>query len=228
MLLEIKAPRDVTRSPKAMENVFSGLHGIHDKPKPNDAFFKGKTQLWYSLEMIGRAGDTRFYVRAPEQFKNLVESQFYAQYPNSEITQVSEDHIGSLPPKPSEEFDVFGAEYIFTKEDAYPIRTYPQFEELNPSTEPGSVRRVDPLAAMAEIYSGLNPGEYMGIQILAAPTDDGWVKSGKAVVEELQGKKPKREFKKRDILEVTNYREVLQFISAWAQYPKNLYIVVIF
>ena len=42
----------------------------------------------------------------------------------------------------------------------------------------------------------------------------------KEVDQVLQGKKPKREFKKRDILEVTNYREVLQFISDTYKDPK--------
>lgn len=36
----------------------------------------------------------------------------------------------------------------------------------------------------------------------------------------LRGKKPKRQFRKRDILEVTNYREVLQFISDHYSDPK--------
>lgn len=42
----------------------------------------------------------------------------------------------------------------------------------------------------------------------------------KEVDQVLQGKKPKREFRKRDILEVTNYREVLQFISDTYKDPK--------
>src|SRR3990167_5538819 len=36
----------------------------------------------------------------------------------------------------------------------------------------------------------------------------------------LQGKKPKRSFRKRDILEVTNYREVLRFVSENYNDPK--------
>ena len=38
----------------------------------------------------------------------------------------------------------------------------------------------------------------------------------------LRGKKPKRPFRKRDILEVTNYREVLQYISDTFKDPKLL------
>ncbi len=42
------------------------------------------------------------------------------------------------------------------------------------------------------------------------------------VAQVLEGKKPKREFRKRDILEVTNYREVLRHISDTYQDPKLL------
>lgn len=40
------------------------------------------------------------------------------------------------------------------------------------------------------------------------------------VAQVLEGKKPKREFRKRDILEVTNYREVLRYISDTYNDPK--------
>ena len=40
------------------------------------------------------------------------------------------------------------------------------------------------------------------------------------VAQVLEGKKPKRQFRKRDILEVTNYREVLQYISDTYNDPK--------
>lgn len=40
------------------------------------------------------------------------------------------------------------------------------------------------------------------------------------VAQVLQGKKPKREFRKRDILEVTNYQEVLQYINDTYKDPK--------
>ncbi len=192
VLLEIRVPKEVRKSPKALENVYSVLHGITETIRWRDTFFKGKVQSWYSFEIVGRKGETRFYVRALESLKNLVEAQFYAQYPDCEITEAIEDHISSLPPQLSEEYDVFGVEFVLTKEDAYPIKTYAQFEELNPGRELEDVKRVDPLASISETFSRLNPGEYLGMQVLAKPTGDKWVKDGQAVIDKLLGKEPKK------------------------------------
>ena len=157
VLLEIKGPKEAKQGPKAMENVFTALHGIHDPPKWQEEFFKGKTQIWYSFEIIGTAGEIHFYIRTLKSFKNLVEVHLYAQYPNSEIVEVKEDHIIGLPGELNgATYDLAGTEYILSKEDPYPIKTYIQFEELNPGREPEDIRRIDPLASITEILGSLN------------------------------------------------------------------------
>ena len=191
-LLEIKGPKEAKQGPKAMEVVFTALHGIQEPPRWQKAFFYGEVQAWYSFEIVGKDKGIHFYIRTLKKFKNLVESHLYAQYPNSEITEVLEDHISVLPPVFKENgYDIFGTEYILAKEDAYPIRTYVQFEELNPGREPEDIRRIDPLASITEILASLNPNEYIGIQILASPTGDDWVKKGQEVIDKILGKTPK-------------------------------------
>ena len=191
-LLEIKGPKEAKQGPKAMEVGFTALHGIQEPPRWRKAFFYGEVQAWYSFEIVGKDKGIHFYIRTLKKFKNLVESHLYAQYPNSEITEVLEDHISVLPPVFKENgYDIFGTEYILAKEDAYPIRTYVQFEELNPGREPEDIRRIDPLASITEILASLNPNEYIGIQILASPTGDDWVKKGQEVIDKILGKTPK-------------------------------------
>ena len=192
VLLEIKGPKDSKQSPKAMEVFFTSLHGILDTPKWWETLLYGEVQIWYVFEIVGKQGLIHFYIRTLKKFKNLVESNLYAQYPNSEITEVFEDHTSSLPVSfTGVDYDIFGTEYILAKEDAYPIRTYVQFEELNPGREPEDIRRIDPLASITEILGSLNPAEYIGIQILAKPTGDQWVKKGQEVIDKVLGKTPK-------------------------------------
>ena len=193
VLLELKSPKDPGKSPKATEQIFAALHGTLPSPiKWRDKFFKGKMVDWFSFEIVGNGGEIHFYIRTPEQYKKLVQSQIYAQYPDSEIVEVSEDYIRLLPqPLPSDEYDLFGAEMVLNKEDAYPIRTYPEFEEK--STGPDYVKRIDPLASLAEVMSSLEFGEHVGVQLIIRPTGDDWVKKGQAMVEKLQGKAPKQD-----------------------------------
>src|SRR3989344_1259865 len=191
VLLELRIPQDPGKSPKAMEQIFAALHGTLPPPiKWRDRFFKGKMVDWFSFEIVGTAGEPHFYVRTPEQYKKLVQSQIYAQYPDSEIVEVADDYVNGLPsPLPDNNNDLWGAEMILSKEDWYPIRTYPEFEEK--SSGPDYVKRIDPLASLSEVISSLEAGEYIGVQLLIRPAREAWVKKGQAEMDKLQGKAPK-------------------------------------
>lgn len=191
VLLELKIPQDPGKSPKATEQIFAALHGILPPPiKWHAKFFKGKMVDWFSFEIVGIAGEPHFYVRTPEQYKKLVQSQIYAQYPDSEITEAADDYINLLPPSlPDNNNDLWGAEMVLSKEDFYPIRTYPEFEEK--SSGPDYVKRIDPLASLSEVISSLEAGEYIGVQLLIRPTGDAWVRKGQTEMDKLQGKRPK-------------------------------------
>ena len=193
VLLELRIPQDPGKSPKAMEQIFAALHGTLPSPIDwKDKFFKGEMINWFSFEIVGIAGEPHFYIRTPEQYKKLVQSQIYAQYPDSEIIEVAEenDYVNLLSPfLPDNNNDLWGVELILSEKDFYPIRTYPEFEEK--SSGPDYVKRIDPLASLAEVISSLEAGEYIGVQLLIRPARDAWVKKGQAEIDKLQGKKPK-------------------------------------
>lgn len=191
VLLEVRVPQDPGKSPKATEQIFASLHGTLPPPiKWRDKFFKGKMVDWVSLEIVGIGGEIHFYIRTQEQYKKLVQSQIYAQYPDSEVSEVAEDYVNLLPSTlPDDMYDLFGSEMILSKDDYYPIRTYPEFEEK--SSGPDYVKRIDPLASLAEVMSSLEAGEFLGVQLIIRPTGDGWVKKGQSEMDKLQGKKAK-------------------------------------
>ncbi|MEK7138969.1 MAG: hypothetical protein AAB799_02200 [Patescibacteria group bacterium] len=190
VLLEIKVPREVNKSPKGMEQVFAALYGVFlGSTRWQDRIFQGKVPDWFSFEMAGTGGEIHFYVRTQKKFRNLVESQIYAQYPDAELSE-AEDYLSVLPPSlPNNEYDLWGGELILSKEDAYPIRTYPEFEEKG--TGPDVVKRIDPVASLAETISTLEYKEHISFQLLIRPTGDDWIKKGQVVVDKLMGKKAK-------------------------------------
>jgi hypothetical protein len=190
VLLEIKPPPDVEKSPKIAENIFSGLHASYQPVKWKKRFVVGEVPDWYSLELVGNGGDIHFFIRVREAFRKVVENIIFAQYPDAEIKE-ADDYILTLPKYlPSENYDLFGSTLIFTKEDAYPIRTYPFFEE---ESGRGESKRTDPLAPLAEAMASLQPGEHIWLQILIRPTGDSWVKEAQKVVDKIIGKEVKRE-----------------------------------
>jgi hypothetical protein len=186
-LLEIKIPREILKTPKAMEQVFAAVHSIKTKIRFFDKWRKGKVQNWMSFELTGQAGGVHFYVRTPEEFRNLTESAIYAQYPDAEIIEV-EDYVDLLPSVlPNKIYDLWGANYILAKEDAYPIRTYEYFEERVKE------KRLDPMAAVTEALSKTKEDEMGWLQILVRPIDDDWKKEGEKLIGKLTGRKSARD-----------------------------------
>lgn len=181
--LHFRIPKEILKTPKAMEQVFAAVHAIWDPPDFWEKYFKGRYQDWVSFEMVGQEKGAHFYCRTPVRYRNLIESAIYGQYPEAEINEV-EDYIEFLPAYlPNQTYGLFGTELCFTKDDAYPIRTYPYFEE---SVEE---KRLDPLSAITETMSKLKEGEKIWLQILVRPVGSAWLKKAEKVVEELIGKK---------------------------------------
>ena len=186
VLLEINFPREAVKSPKAMEQIFSGLHATEKKLKFKDKYLKGEFPTWFSIEVIGDGGMIHIFIRTPDKYRNLVESQIYAQYPESEISE-AEDYVNNLPIGiPNKDYDAWSTELILTQPDAYPIRTYPFFFQEREIEE-----RTDPIAGLFEFLSSLNPEEHVWLQILISPVDDKWKKEGEQLVGKILGKEVK-------------------------------------
>ncbi|MBU1563716.1 MAG: hypothetical protein ABII95_00225 [Patescibacteria group bacterium] len=190
ILLELIPPRDIVKTPYGMEQFFSGIHGVVGGKNWLDRNIKGSVFDYFSLEMISQSGSIHFYVRTLEEFRDLVEAHIYGQYPETEIRQTA-DYINSVPEKlPNENYDVFGTEFIFLKENAYPIRTYVEFEKDAAIEE----KRVDPMASLLEIFGKLKNGEQIWVQTLVKPTFDNWKKEA----EEIRNKLFKRDKEKKE------------------------------
>ena len=189
ILLEIKPPAEIKKTPRAMEQFFAGLHGCQRTPNWKERNLEGETQEWFSLELVSQGGEIHFFVRTHSIYRDLVEAQIYAQYPESEIVQV-DDYVQLIPSDiPSKEYDLWGTELVLDKEDAYPIRTYETFEKGLVLEE----QQIDPIASLLEVMSKLRDGEQIWIQTLIRPVMDDWKKAG----EELRDKLIKRVTEKK-------------------------------
>ncbi|MEK7612387.1 MAG: hypothetical protein AAB407_03535 [Patescibacteria group bacterium] len=182
-LLEIHIPRSIEKTPKAMEQIFAALRSTYSFGiKFKDKYVKGKSEIWFSCEMVGYAGGVQFFIRTPEDHRNLVESSIYAQYPDAEISE-ADDYVSRLGLTiPNDIYDLFGMELILARESPYPIRTYPEFEE---KTEEALI---DPIAAITEVMSRLKDDEMIMIQILIRPTGDDWTKEAKEIINKMIGR----------------------------------------
>lgn len=161
ILLEIKLPRDIARSPAAMEQVLSGLF----EPVVGtfaDAYLKGRVRDWFSLEIVSLDGEVKFFIWAFPKWKKIIESRIYAQYPNAEVFEVK-DYALDVVYDP-EKINIFGVTTRLNKADAYPIKTYIDYELDKHGKEQEEI--IDPITQVLEYFGTLQPGEQAWIQIM--------------------------------------------------------------
>lgn len=161
--LEIKVPQEVFRSPEAMELVLNQLHQTAAPDNHLQTYIDGKHPPKYGLEIVSRGGDIRFYINTPrKKFKNIIETQLYAQYPGIEVHELDIDYTAEVP-WDMNKFQYFSIHFGLKKADAYPIKTYVDYG-LNDM--PKEEEKLDPISSMIEMLGSIGPGEFYWVQIL--------------------------------------------------------------
>ena len=162
VLLEIKLPREVYKSPLAMELALSGLFVTSGEATSLDVYILGKTRPWFSLEIASIDGNIHFYVWTRTGYRNVVESQLYGQYPDIEIFEV-EDYTKAVPYFDPAKVFFGGHEYKLDKPDPYPIKTYVDY---GLDKDPKEEFKIDPLTSVLEYMGSINKGEQIWMQII--------------------------------------------------------------
>ncbi len=188
ILLAIDIPTGNEQSPKAVENMFTYLAGAQGSVNFFEKWFEGKFQKSLSVEIVSLEGYTQFLIHTPAEFRNLVESAVYSQYPDAEISEV-DDYVNAVPIKvPDEEYDIWGTEFVQVKPSAYPIKCYEEFEHKMGASE---TQFKDPIASLMDLCGSLRQGEYLWFQIVIIPTGFDWIKDSEKEINKLIGKKEK-------------------------------------
>ena len=166
VVLEIIPSRDIEKSPQPMESFFSGLAGVMTTPTSIEEYILGFIPVSFSLELVSTDGTVHFYIRTQESFRGLVESHFYAQYPDIEILEVK-DYVHNVPRTvPNKDWDLWGTDFELVKDDLYPIKTYKYFEESVTG------KMIDPLSGLIEAMGRLGPGQHLWLQFITTPISE--------------------------------------------------------
>jgi len=124
----------------------------------------------FSLEIVAKEGEIRFFISSPREYKQMVERQIQSFYPHAQVHE-------------SKEFKIFapGAEIAatclkLTKKFILPIKTYRVLES-------------DPLNNLTNVLSKLPSANRACIQILMRPINDVWRQATTAASRQIsQGK----------------------------------------
>ena len=197
-VIEVRVSKENENGPIVAEQIFSSIHGIYHKL----GFWRtllGGAQDKISFEVGNNGSHIKFYIAFPAKYKNFIEGQIYAQYPDVEILEVEDyskiqptevaeaesevrqeglvhlDNLSEIKQKKSNfktvDFyqNIYGTELSFTDPDIYPTKRYVQFEDKITRTA------VDPIAGITATLAKLNDvDEQAWIQVVVRPLDDKW------------------------------------------------------
>ncbi len=211
--LEIKLPREVSKSPQVMEFVFdaiyqvAGTQNLHfdnwfthflsniEKYRAfmSDRYTKGMVRTWMSLEVESREGQLHFYIVTPKRFQDILSSYIYSQYTGIEISE-AEDYTNKIRPEyHGGEYDTYTTFFTLKGKDYLPIKTYVDY---GLGKDPKEEYKVDPLVPLLESFASVGKNEHIWYQVTArAAMDigDSWKKAGEARIKEILTKKVKND-----------------------------------
>lgn len=209
VLLEMKVPREITKSPRAMELALASFWISSGETTFIHRGWKGQVRPIFSLEMASFGGEVHFFIWCWRNYVHTVEETMYGMYPEIELHEV-EDYASrfEFDPKkynayctdwrlesPNEKGRTYGAGK-FPMADVYPIKTYVDFEL---DKDPKEEFKVDPLAGVIEFLSAQHPYEQIWIQLiirrcgkygilLTNERDDEWKHAVMDEIEEIRKK----------------------------------------
>ncbi|MSU45012.1 MAG: hypothetical protein EXS47_00045 [Candidatus Zambryskibacteria bacterium] len=161
VLLEIKLPREIFKSPKAMEFCIAALYSTLGEANWFEKFWKGQVRVSHSLEIVSIEGAVYFFIWSRKDTKNQIESNLYSQYPGVEIYEVPDYTLPtSFDPEVS---GMWMTEFKLTESDAFPIKTYIDY---GMDKDPDEEYKIDPITPLIEFLGSLSPGNQVWIQII--------------------------------------------------------------
>lgn len=167
VLLEIVPPREVLRSPLAMELFITNALYHFSYKGGKEEWWQGAVWFWFSLELVSIEGQVHFYIRTPTRIRSLIETQMYAQYPQSQVKAVEDYTLAVDEITPKSAWNAWGCEFKLIRPEAFPLRTYIDY---GLDEDPKEEYKVDPISPVIEFFGSLEKGEQAWLQIIITPS----------------------------------------------------------
>lgn len=178
ILLQVALPRDNEVKIDAAEQFFNAFAGI----KIGGRFASLKYRPHISFEIVGTPGDIRFYIYVPNKYRDMLEKQINASYPDAEITVVEEGTSKNI-----KDGQIIGNEYnIFSPQGHVAYKTLKLKDSNYKPIKVFKEYAVDPLSALTSVLAKMGEGEGAAVQILITGADSKWSKLGRAHIAETK------------------------------------------
>ncbi len=178
VMLEILVPKEIIKQENetlpqlkelisVMEQFLTSLSGFYI------AGFSGMfgRQPAFSLEIVARHNEIRFFIGTPKEFEQSVEKQLLSYYPDGQVER--SDSFRVTQPG----YAMAGGQLKLLRRFIFPIQTYVEVES-------------DPLQAITTSLSKMGPDSRALVQILIQPMDNSWRVATELAIRQVQEGKP--------------------------------------
>ncbi len=160
---ENETPPDLKETISVMEQFLTSLSG----------FFQAGVDGWFgrqpvfSLEIVARHNEIRFFIGTPKEFETSVEKHILGFYPEAQVERSQAFRIT----EPG--YAMVGGQLKLLKKFIFPIQTYMEVES-------------DPLQAITTSLSKMGPDSRALVQILIQPMDNTWRAATETAIRQVQ------------------------------------------
>jgi hypothetical protein len=198
ILLEVKLPREVNKSPQAMEFVIDAFYQMAGNPRPpkpddlkklgyfarkdkekmyrDDAYDQGQMRLWMTMEIESRGGELHFYIGTQKRYKDIISSYIFSQYPGIEVSEAEDYTTKIRPVVHGGEYEPWTSEAELNGKDYLPIKTYVDY---GMDKDPKDEFKIDPMIPLLESMANIKEDEHVWYQVLIRASQDKIGKDGK-------------------------------------------------
>lgn len=168
--LQEKSIQQIQEKIAVMENVFAAVGGLKAE-RGLKAWVVGR-QDSISFEIVADGGLVSFYVAIPQRLKDFIVQQLQAQFPHSQVDEVSDYNIFRATG------EIAGARLALRRDSFFPLRTYKKMDS-------------DPLNAITNSLAKVEKTDGAAVQILVRSAKREWRHGGAAFVKAIkEGRKP--------------------------------------
>ncbi|MEK9165577.1 MAG: type IV secretory system conjugative DNA transfer family protein [Patescibacteria group bacterium] len=148
-----------------IQTIYANFCGVKNQNSIS-RFFYGP-QNYLSAEIVVKQGLIYFYLICPHRISAFLEQQMHAQFPDAEISRETDYNIFT------KQGELAAAYLRLRRNHILPIKTYKELE-------------TDPLNAIVNSLSKVDPADGAGIQILVQPKERSWSRKGLRVASTMQ------------------------------------------
>lgn len=156
---------EVQEAIAAAETVFSAIGGLKGERGLKQWFFGRSDEV--AFEIVVEHKLIQFFVTVPQHMVSYVEQQISAAYPDAYLEEVEDYNIFSA------QSVIVGSYLRFTRESAFPIKTYRKLDK-------------DPLNSLTNVLTSVPEGEGAAFQFVVRSAYGNWRSRGVALASSMQ------------------------------------------